>query len=89
MSGCSNVADCLGIALYNSAGMPSIPAALLLGSDLKASLISATLEASSLIRGLLLYRSGSADNGGAFKAKLWLSIEEKWDLHPPAVPHPN
>ena len=67
----------------------SIPAALLLGNDFMASLISATLGAFSLIRGLLLYRSGSADSGGAFSAKLWLSTEEKLDLHQLAVPHPN
>ena len=56
MSECSNVADCLGFAF---AGMPSTPAALLMGSDLMASLISATLVASFLIQGLLLFQSGS------------------------------
>ena len=71
MSGCSHFTDCLG----------SIPVVLLLGSDLMASLISAILGAAALIRGLLLYRSGSADNGGAFSAKLWLSTEEKGGLH--------
>ena len=60
--------------------MPSIPAALMLGSDLMASLISATLRASFLIRELL-FRSGSADDGGAFSAKLWLSTEKNGDLH--------
>ena len=73
MRGCSKPAAWFWMALKNSAGIPSIPAALLLGSALIASMISAMLGTSVLIRVVVLIWGWYPVYGATSSGRWWLS----------------